>query len=112
MREDILNFLFLSMQLKTADHQYSNVIDTILNPSEITIPPNDNVLIRTNSLVYPENAVTGILHLSDLLHEEGDITFCPALITLTEGNIQIPVKNFKDHPYKLRKGCILPIFWS
>ena len=92
------------MQLKTADHKYSNVLEPILNPIEITIPPNDKVLIRTNSLLYPENAVTGILQPSDLLHEEGDITFCPALVTLNDGNILIPVNNFTDHPYKLKKG--------
>ena len=50
MRQGILNFPFFSMQLKTADHKYSNVLEPILNPNEITIPPNDRVLIRTNSL--------------------------------------------------------------
>ena len=103
MRQGILNFPFFSMQLKTADHKYSNVLEPILNPTEITIPPNDRVLIRTNSLLYPENAVTGILQPSDLLHEEGDITLCPALVTLNDGNIMIPVNNFPDHPYKLKK---------
>ena len=103
MRQGILNFPFFSMQLKTADHKYSNVLEPILNPAEITIPPNDRVLIRTNSLLYPENAVTGILQPSDLLHEEGDITFCPALVTLNNGSIAIPVNIFTDHPYKLKK---------
>ena len=98
------------MQLKTADHKYSNVLEPILNPTEITIPPNDRVLIRTNSLLYPENAVTGILQPSDLLHEEGDITFCPAPVTLNDGNIMIPVNNFTDHPYKLKKGLHIANF--
>ena len=110
MRQGILNFPFFSMQLKTADHKYSNVLEPILNPAEITIPPNDRVLIRTNSLLYPENAVTGILQPSDLLHEEGDITFCPALVTLNDGNIMIPVNNFTDHPYKLKKGLHIANF--
>ena len=92
------------MQLKTADHQYSNVLEPILNPTELTMLPNERVLIRTNSLLYPENAITGIRQQSDLLHEEWDITFCPTLVTLTEGKIQIPVNNFTDHPYKLKKG--------
>ena len=104
MRQGILNFPFFSMQLKTADHKYSNVLEPILNPTEITIPPNDRVLIRTNSLLYPENAVTGILQPSELLHEEGDITFCPSLVTLNDGSILIPVNNCTDHPYKLKKG--------
>ena len=83
--------------------EYSNVLEPILNPTEITIPPNDRVLIRTNSSLYPENAVTGILQPSDILHEEGDITFCPALVTLNDGSISIPVNNFTHHPYKLKK---------
>ena len=91
------------MQLKTADHKYSNVLEPILNPNEITIPPNDRFLIRTNSLLYPENTVTGILQPSDLLHDEGDITFCPALVNLHDGNMSIPVNNFTYHPYKLKK---------
>ena len=36
MRQGILNFPFFSMQLKTADHMYSNVLEPILNPTEIT----------------------------------------------------------------------------
>ena len=112
MRQGILNFPFFSMQLKTADHKYSNVLEPFLNPTEITIPSNDRVLIRTNSLLYPENAVTGILQPSDLLHEEGDITFCPALVTLNDGSISIPVNNFTDHPYKLKKDFILPVSQS
>ena len=103
MRQGILNFPFFSMQLKTVDHRYSNALEPILNPAEITIPSNDRFLIRTTSLLYPENAVTGTLQPSDLLHEEGDITFSPALVTLTEANIRIPVNNFTDHPYKLKK---------
>ena len=110
MLQGILNFPFFSMQLKTADHKYSNVLEPILNPIEITIPPNDKVLIKTNSLLYPENAVTGILQPSDLLHEEGEITFCPALVTLNDGNILIPVNNFTDHPYKLKKGLHIANF--
>ena len=110
MRQGILNFPFFSMQLKTAEHKYSNVLEPILNTTETTIPPNDRVLIRTNSLLYPENAVTGILQPSDLLHEEGDITFCPALVTLNDGNILISVSNFTDHPYKLKKGLHIANF--
>ena len=110
MRQGILNLLFFSMQVKTADHRYSNVLEPLLNPTETTIPPNDRVLIRTNSLLYPENAVSGILQPSDFLYKEGDITFCPALVTLNDGNISIPVNNFTDHPYKLKKGLHIASF--
>ena len=34
MRQGILSFPFFSMQLKTADHKYSNVMEPILNPEE------------------------------------------------------------------------------
>ena len=104
MRQGILNFPFFSMQLKTADHKYSNVMEPILNPTEITIPPHNRAVIKTTSQIYPENAVTGILQPSDILHEEGDITFCPAMVTLQEGDMAIHVNNFTDHPFTLKKG--------
>ena len=110
LRQGILKFQFFWMQLKTANHRYCNVMEPVLNPSEITIPPNDRVLIRTNSLLYPEIAVTGILQPSDLLHEERDITFGLALFTLTEGNVQIPMSNFTDYPFKLKKGLLIANF--
>ena len=34
MRQGILNFPFFSMQLKTADHRYSNVLEPILDPTK------------------------------------------------------------------------------
>ena len=49
LRQGIFTFPFFSMQLKTADHRYSNVLEPILHPTEITILPNDRVLVRTNS---------------------------------------------------------------
>ena len=100
------------MQLETADHRYSNVLEPILNPTEVTNPSNDRVLINTNSLLYPENAVTGILQPSDSLHEEGDITFCPALVKQNDGSILIPVNNFTDHPYKPKNDIIVLISQS
>ena len=85
-------------------------MEPILIPAEVTIPPNDRVLIRTNSLLYPENAVIEILQLSNLLHEEGDITFCPALVTLNDGNIRIQVNNSTDHHYKPKMGLHIANF--
>ena len=110
MRQGILKFPFFFMQLKTADHRYCNVLEPIFNPTKRNIPTNDRVLIRTNSLLNPENAVTVILQQSDLLHEDSDITFCPALVTLSDGNISTPVNNFTDHPYKLEKGLHIASF--
>ena len=39
MRQVILNFTVFSMQLKTADHKYTNVMETICTQEGITIPP-------------------------------------------------------------------------
>ena len=110
MRQGILNFLFFSMQVKSAEHRYSNVLEPILKPNEITIPHKNRVLISTNSLLYPEDAVTGILQPSDLLHKELDITFCPELVTLHDDNTHILVNNFTDHPYKFKKGLHIANF--
>ena len=95
------------MQLNTADHRYSNVLEPILSPTEINIPPIDRVLVRTNSLLYPENAVSGILQPSHLLHEEGDVTFCPASVTLNDGNKSIPLIISRITPINSKKDSIL-----
>ena len=57
MRQGILNFPFLSMQSKSADHKYSNVMEPVLNPDDETIPPNDHTVIPIRSQIYLENAV-------------------------------------------------------
>ena len=69
MRQGILNFPHFSMQLKTADHKYSNILEPILNPDDITIPPNDRMLVEIKSRIYTENTVTGVLqfNLSNLI---------------------------------------------
>ena len=110
MRQGILNFHFFSMQLKTADHNYSNVMEPILNPEDVTIPPNDRIIISIQSRIYAENAVTGILQPSEPLNEANDITFCAAIITLDEGTTRIHVNTSTDHPYKLKKGMHLANF--
>ena len=111
MRQGFLYFSCFSMQLKSTDHRYSKVLEPILNPTEITIPLIDRVLIRPNSQIYPENSVTGILLPSDILHGDGDVSFCPTLVTLNDGIIQIPINNFKDHPYELKKGLHIANFF-
>ena len=91
MRQGILNFPFFSMQLKTADHKYSNVMEPILNPEDVTIPPYDHAVVTIQSRIYAvtqhnvENTVTCIGQPSDRLHEDGNLTFCAAIITLKKG---------------------------
>ena len=103
MHQGILKFSF-SMQLKTADDKYSNVMEPILNPKDVTLPPNGRTIIPIQSQIYAENAVTGFLQPSELLNEENDITFCAAMITLDHGN------NLTDQPYKLKKGMHIANF--
>ena len=43
MRHGVLNFPFFSMQLKTADHKYTNVIEPICAREDITIPPTIDI---------------------------------------------------------------------
>ena len=73
MRQGILNFPYFSMQLKTADHIFSNVLEPILNSDDVTLPPNDRILVEIKSQIYNENTVTGVLQPSDPLHEERKI---------------------------------------
>ena len=110
MRQGILNFPVFSMQLKTADHKYSNVMEPILNPEDVIILPNDRTIISIQSRIYAENAVTGILQPSEPLNEENDITFCAAIITLDEGTTRIHINNITDQPYKLKKGMHIANF--
>ena len=52
MRQGILNFPYFSMQLKTADHKYSNVLEPILNRENVTIPPIDHTVFPIQSQTY------------------------------------------------------------
>ena len=86
MRQGILNFPYFFMQLQSAAHKYSDVMEPILSSCDITILINDRVTIQTQSQLLSEHNVTGILQTSDTLHEEGDVTFRPGIITLSESN--------------------------
>ena len=50
---------------------------------------------------YDDTNVTGKLKPSNDLAEDGDITYCAALVTLTQGQVTIHVNNFTDQPYIL-----------
>ena len=110
MRQGILNFPCFSMQLKTTDHKHSNVLEPILNLDDITIPPNDRIVVGIKSQIYTDNTVTGVLQPSDFLHGEGDITVCAAIITLTNGPIKFHINNFTDQLYKLKQGLHIANF--
>ena len=89
MRQGVLNFPFFSMQLKTADHKYTSVMEPITTREIITIPLNDRHMVSMHSQMYEDSNVTGILQPSNALTENGDIAFCAALNTLTQGQVTI-----------------------
>ena len=104
MRQKILNFPIFSMQLKTADHKYANVMEPICAREDITIPPYDRHMVSIYSQLYDGANVTGILQPSNDVAEDGDITFCAALVILTQGQVTIHVNNFTDQSYTIKKG--------
>ena len=110
MPQVVLNFPFFSMQLKTTDHKYSSVMEPITTREDITIPPNDRHMISMYSQIYEDSNVTGIIQPSNALTEDGDIAFCAALVTLTQGQVTIHVNNFTDQPYTLKRGSHIANF--
>ena len=104
MRQGVLNFPFFSMQLKTADHKYTNVMEPICIREDVTIPPNDRHPVLMASQLYENTTVTGILQPSNNLTDDGDIAFCAALVTLTNGQVSVHLNNFTDSPYTLKRG--------
>ena len=110
MRQGILNFPFFSMQLKTADHKYTNVMEPICAREDITIPPNDRHMVSMYSQIYDDANVTGILQPSNDLADDGDITFCAALVTLTQGQVTTHVNNFTDQSHTIKRGSHIANF--
>ena len=104
MRQGVLNFPFFLMQLKTADHKYTNVLEPICIRDDVTMPPNDRHSVLMASQLYENTTVTGILQPSNNLTDDGDIAFCAALVTLTNGQVLVHLNNFTDSPYTLKRG--------
>ena len=104
MRQGVLNFPFLSMQLKTADHKYTNVMEPICIGEDVTIPPNDRHSVLMASQLYQNTTVFGILQPSNNITDDGNFAFCAALFTLTNDQVSIHLNNFTDSPYTLKRG--------
>ena len=77
---------------------------------DITTPPNDRHMISIYSQLYDDTNVTGILQPSNDLAEDGDITFCTALVTLTPRQVAIHVNNFTNQPHTLKRGSHIANF--
>ena len=55
MRQGLLNFASLSMQLKHADNTHSNINEPLLTPTGILIQPRKQTVIYINPQVHTEN---------------------------------------------------------
>ena len=104
MRQGVLIFPFFSMQLQTSDHKYTNVMEPICIREDVTIPPNDRYLVLMASQLYEDTTVTGIFQPSNNFFDDGDIAFCAALVTLTNGQVSVHLNSFTDSPYTLKRG--------
>ena len=62
------------------------------------------------SQLYEDTTVTGILQPSNTLTDDGDIVFCAALVTLTNGRVEVHLNNFTDNPYTLKRGIQVASF--
>ena len=58
-RHGVLKFPFFSMQFGTADHEYTNVMETCCTQEDITIPPKVRLVVTIDSQLYLDTAVTG-----------------------------------------------------
>ena len=93
------------MQLETADHKYTNVMEPICIREDVTVPLNDR---QSGRMASGQNCmkilVTGIFQPSNTLTDDGDIAFCAALVTLTNGQVWVHLNNFTDSPSTLKSG--------
>ena len=64
------------MQLKTADHNYINVMQPLCIREDITIAPNDRQSVSMASQLYEGTTVTGILQPSNTLTDDGYNALC------------------------------------
>ena len=94
MRHGILNFPFLSMQLKNEDRTYPNVIESILNPKETILQPGKQTTTWVKSQIYTDNEATGIIQPSPLLENDEDLPICAALSSTQNNKHMVQISNF------------------
>ena len=110
MRQGILNSPFLSMQLKSENRTYPNVIEPILNPIETILQLGKRTRIWVNSQIYTDKETTGIIQPSPLLENDEDLLICPALSSTQNNKHMIQISKFQDHPYTFKKGTDIANF--
>ena len=79
MRQGILNFPILSMQLKNEDRTYPNVIEPIINTEKNILQQGKRTAILVKSQIYTKNEATGIIQPSPLVENDEDLLICPAI---------------------------------
>ena len=109
MRQGILNFPFFSMQLKSGDRTYPNVIEPILNPAETTLQPGKRTISWVRSQIFKDNEAIGMIQPLTLLENDEDLLICPALSSTHNNKHMVQFSNFLDHPYTLKKGTHIAI---
>ena len=81
-------------------------MEPILNTEDVAIPPNGHTGVIIQTQTYSENAVTKFPQPSDILHDEGDVIFCTAVVTLSEWMVKSHVNSsaidmYFHHPCKI-----------
>ena len=110
MRQGILNFPLLSMQLKNENWTYPNVIEPILHPVETILQPGKRLTSWVKSHIYTDNEATGIIQPSPLLENDEDLLICPAPSSTQNNKQMIQISNFLDQSYTLKKGTHIKNF--
>ena len=85
-------------------------MEPICSREDVSIPPNDQHLVQMASQLYGNTTVTGILQPSNTLTDDGDIAFCAALVTLTNGKVSVHLNNFTDSPYTIKRDTQIANF--
>ena len=110
MRQGILNFPFVSMQLENEDQTYPNVIEPLLSPVETILQPGNRTTNWVKSQIYTDNETTGIIQPSPLLDNDKDLLICPVLSSTQNNKHMVETSIFLDHPYTLEKGKHIATF--
>ena len=104
VQQGLLIFPFFSIQLKHADNTYSNIIEPLLTPLDIMIPPATPTVNYIKSQVYTENEVTGTLQPSFDREDNDDFIICPPLATVQNRQFTVLINNFLEHSSTFKKG--------
>ena len=95
------------MHLESWDRTYSNVIESLLSSVETVLQPGKRNTLRFKSQIFTDNEASSIIQPSPLLEGDEDLLISPALSTTKNNTHMVPITNFLDHPYTLKKTHIV-----